>query len=65
VTDSVADGLEPEAREDLRPAEPEIPMRHDRARAYGRVAAAVLVIWVLFVGALTGIGKLIMNMRSW
>jgi undecaprenyl-diphosphatase len=65
VTDSVADGLEPEAREDLWPAEPEIPMRHDRARAYGRVAAAVLVIWVLIVGALTGIGKLIMNTRSW
>jgi undecaprenyl-diphosphatase len=60
VTDPVTEGLEPEAREDLQPAEPETPMRHDRALAYGRIAAGVVVIWVLIVGALTGIGKLIM-----
>ena len=35
-------------------------MRHDRARAYGLIAAGVAVSWVLIVGALTGIGKLIM-----
>ena len=35
-------------------------MRHDRARTYGRIAAGVVVSWVLIVGALTGIGKLIM-----
>jgi len=35
-------------------------MHHDRARSYGRIAAGVVVIWVLIVGALTGIGKLIM-----
>ena len=35
-------------------------MRHDRARTYGRIAAGVVVTWVLIVGALTGIGKLIM-----
>ncbi len=35
-------------------------MHHDRARKYGRIAAGVVVIWVLIVGALTGIGKLIM-----
>jgi undecaprenyl-diphosphatase len=35
-------------------------MRHDRARAYGLIAVGVVVIWVLILGALTGIGKLIM-----
>ena len=35
-------------------------MRRDRARTYGRAAAGVLVTWVLIVGALTGVGKLIM-----
>jgi undecaprenyl-diphosphatase len=45
---------------DLKPAEPETTMRHDRARSYGRIAAGIVVIWVLIVGALTGIGKLIM-----
>ncbi len=60
ATDPVTAGLEPEARADLRPAEPEAATRHDRARAYGRVAAGTVVAWVLVVGALAGIGKLIM-----
>src|SRR5579859_918173 len=60
VTDPVTEGLEPEARADLQPAEPETTMDHDRARKNGRIAAGVVVIWVLIVGALTGIGKLIM-----
>jgi undecaprenyl-diphosphatase len=60
VTHPVTEGLEPEARADLQPAEPEPKMPHDRTRQYGRIAAAVVVIWVLIVGALTGIGKLIM-----
>jgi len=61
VTDPVTEGLEPEARADLKPAEPERTMdRHDRARKTGRIAAGVVVLWVLIVGALTGIGKLIM-----
>jgi len=60
VTHPVAEGLEPEARTDLTPAEPETTMDHDRARKNGRIAAGVVVIWVLIVGALTGIGKLIM-----
>ena len=61
VTDLVTEGLEPEARADLKPAEPERTMdRHDRARKTGRIAAGVVVLWVLIVGALTGIGKLIM-----
>jgi undecaprenyl-diphosphatase len=60
VTDPVTEGLEPEARADLKPTERESTMHHDRARAYGRIAAGVLVTWVLIVGAITGIGKLIM-----
>jgi undecaprenyl-diphosphatase len=69
VANPVTEGLEPEARTDLlpaqpaepaEPAEPETTMHQDRARRYGRVAAGVVVTWVLIVGALTGIGKLIM-----
>jgi undecaprenyl-diphosphatase len=60
VTDPVTEGLEPEAHADLQPAERETTMHHDRARRYGRIAAGVVVCWVLIVGALTGIGKLIM-----
>lgn len=61
VTDPVTEGLEPEARADLKPTEPEAATHHDRARTYGRIAAGVVVTWVLIVGAVTGIGKLIMN----
>ncbi|MBV9857271.1 MAG: phosphatase PAP2 family protein [Streptosporangiaceae bacterium] len=64
VTNPVTEGLEPEARTDLEPTEPETTMHHDRARTYGRIAAGVVVIWVLIVGALTGIGKLIMITRN-
>ena len=39
-------------------------MHHDRARKYGRIAAGVLVAWVLIVGAITGIGKLIMIIHN-
>lgn len=60
VTDPVTEGLEPEARADLQLTEPETTMRHDRARTYGRIAAGLVVSWVLIIGALTGIGKLIM-----
>ena len=61
VTDPVTEGLEPEARPDLEPTEPETTMQHDRARTYGRTAAGVVVAWVLIAGAITGIGKLIMS----
>jgi undecaprenyl-diphosphatase len=61
ATEPMTEGLEPEARTDLLPAEPEKKtMGHDRARRYGRTAAGVLVVWVLIVGVITGIGKLIM-----
>src|SRR6201992_3848050 len=64
VTDPVTEGLEPEARTDLQPAEPETTMPHERARHYGRIAAGIVVTWVLIIGALTGIGKLIMITRN-
>ena len=56
VTHPVAEGLEPEARADLVPATPAGP-----AAGSGRlaVAAGVLVAWVLILGAVAGLGKLI------
>ncbi|MGD0699444.1 MAG: phosphatase PAP2 family protein [Trebonia sp.] len=60
VTDPLTEGLEPEAGTDLQPAEPETTVKHERVRQYGRIAAGIVVIWVLIVGLLTGIGKLIM-----
>jgi undecaprenyl-diphosphatase len=60
VTNPVTEGLEPEARTDLQPAEPDAAVQNGRARKYGRIAAGLVVTWVLTLGALTGIGKLIM-----
>ena len=64
VTDPVTEGLEPEARADLQPTEPEAALRSVPARRsaahWGRVAAGVLVAWVLIVGVIVGVGKLIM-----
>ena len=51
----VAEGLEPEARADLRPANPERPRRP----AATRIAAGLLVAWVLILGAVVGIGELV------
>jgi undecaprenyl-diphosphatase len=46
VTDPVSEGLEPEARADLKPAQPE-PSSGSPVGQYGRTAAAVVVAWVL------------------
>lgn len=57
VTDPVTQGLEPEARADVRPATPgaqAAPIRH-----HGRVAAGVLVAWVLILGIVVGAGELV------
>jgi undecaprenyl-diphosphatase len=59
VTDPVTEGLEPEARADLRPAEPEPAASHPGGHHRGRVAAGVLVAWVLIVGVVTGLGELV------
>jgi undecaprenyl-diphosphatase len=64
VTHPLTEGLEPEAGPDLQRAEPETSVDRDRVRKYGRIAAGIVVAWVLIVGALTGIGKLIMISRN-
>ncbi len=51
VTDPVTEGLEPEARPDLRPAEPE--------PAGGHPAAGLVIAWVLILGLVTGAGELV------
>jgi undecaprenyl-diphosphatase len=58
VTEPVEEGLDPEARKDLEPAQPE---RGALARHRGRTAAAVLVGWVLIVGVITGLGELVLK----
>ena len=50
----VAEGLEPEAEADLQPAQQE-----PRRAGLGRIAAGLLVAWVLILGAIIGIGELI------
>jgi len=65
VTRPVTEGLEPEARADLQPTEPESAMANrSPAHHWGRVAAGVLVAWVLILGAIIGIGKLIMVTKN-
>ncbi len=59
VTDPVTEGLEPEARADLKPAQPETAMKNPPTRHRGRIAAGVLVAWVLILGIIVGLGELI------
>jgi len=59
VTGPVADGLEPEARADLRPAQPQPAGVHPRIRDGSRIAAGILVIWVLILGIVIGVGELV------
>ncbi|HEX4658894.1 MAG TPA: phosphatase PAP2 family protein [Streptosporangiaceae bacterium] len=59
VTDPVKDGLEPEARADLRPAQAEPDTGHTRLVRNGRAAAGILVAWVLILGIIVGLGELI------
>src|SRR5215831_16882325 len=59
VTDPVTEGLEPEARADLRPARPERAGRSALARQAGRVAAGIVVAWVLILGIVVGLGELV------
>jgi undecaprenyl-diphosphatase len=59
VTDPVTEGLEPEARAELKPARPEPGAGRRSGRHYGRIAAGVVVAWVLILGIIVGIGELI------
>ena len=67
VTDPLADGLEPEARTDLTPADsntaqPETPMKRSSATlSRARTAAGVVVAWVLILGVIVGFGELIVK----
>ena len=58
VTHPVAEGLEPEAGQDLRPAQPETA-RSGAPAGRARTAAGILVAWVLILGLIVGIGELI------
>src|SRR5262249_19355763 len=59
VTDPVTEGLEPEASADLRPATPEPAVDRTSAGHRGRIAAGVLVAWVLTLGIVVGPGELV------
>src|SRR3984885_5318276 len=70
VTDPLAEGLEPEARTDLdpvpsQPAQQEAPVtktvKRSAARERPRIAAGVVVAWVLILGVIVGIGELIVK----
>ena len=59
VTAPGAEGLEPEARADLEPAQPEPAAGPAAGRPHGRAAAVVLVAGVLILGVIVGIGELV------
>jgi undecaprenyl-diphosphatase len=61
VTDPVTEGLEPEARADLRPARPEPAGAGARIRDHGRLAARIAIAWVLIVGIVIGLGELVVK----
>jgi undecaprenyl-diphosphatase len=59
VTAPAAEGLEPEARTDLKLAQEEPTMGNPTAHHPGRAAAGILVTWVLILGVIVGLGELI------
>jgi undecaprenyl-diphosphatase len=70
ITDPLAEGLEPEARTDLdpvpsKPAQPEAPVtrtvKRSAARERARIAAGVVVAWVLILGVIVGFGELVVK----
>ena len=61
VTDPVTEGLEPEARADLRPAQPEPAGGRSRVRGRGLAAAGIVIAWVLILGVVTGFGELVLR----
>jgi undecaprenyl-diphosphatase len=58
VTDPLSEGLEPEARADLTPAQPE-PAAAVRHR--GRTSAGIVIMWVLILGIVIGLGELVLK----
>jgi undecaprenyl-diphosphatase len=65
VTDPLAEGLEPEARTDLDLAQQEAPVnrtaQRSPARERARVAAGLVVAWVLILGVIVGLGELVVK----
>src|SRR5215471_10235796 len=59
VTDPVTEGLEPEARADLRPAQPGPARGSAPIRDRGRIAAGIVVAWVLILGIVVGLGEVV------
>jgi membrane-associated phospholipid phosphatase len=59
VTNPVTEGLEPEARSDLKPTQPEPTVDKSPARRRGRIAAGILIAWVLILGIIVGLGELV------
>jgi undecaprenyl-diphosphatase len=59
VTNPVTEGLEPEARRDLTLASPVPAPRGHQARHWARIAAGILIAWVLILGLIVGIGEII------
>jgi undecaprenyl-diphosphatase len=61
VTHPLAEGLEPEARTDLDLAQPETPVTRSDARSRARIAAGLVIAWVLILGVIVGAGELVVK----
>jgi len=61
VTDPLTEGLEPEARTDLDLAQPETPVKRSDTRSRARIAAGLVVAWVLILGVIVGFGELVVK----
>ena len=61
VTSPASEGLEPEARADLVPARPETATGNAATHHPWRIAAGVMIAWVLILGIIVGVGKLIVD----
>jgi undecaprenyl-diphosphatase len=59
VTHPVAEGLEPQDGADLEPARPGAVAAHGPGHGPGRIAAGILIAWVLILGIVVGVGELI------
>jgi hypothetical protein len=57
VTGPVAEGLESEARANLTPAQQEPAVNNTHSRSRGRIAAGLLIAWVLTLGIIAGFGR--------
>jgi undecaprenyl-diphosphatase len=61
ATDPLTEGLEPEASTDLDLAQPETPVKRSDTRSRARIAAGLVVAWVLILGVIVGFGELVVK----